>query len=181
MKRRQGIGLAVGMWLIIAGCSEAPPAPPDTRAADEKAIRDLEVVWNADFKAKDADKILSHYADSATLMAPGEPLAKGKEGIRASLSGMLSDKNLDLSFATATVEVAKAGDLAYSQGSYTMTTTNAKTRRPVNEKGSYVTVYKKQAGGDWKAVEDINTPGPPAVPAAPAKKTGTKAARRKKK
>src|ERR1700681_4053030 len=102
MKRREGIGLAVGMWLIIAGCSEAPPAPPDTRAADEKAIRDLEVVWNADFKAKDADKILSHYADSATLMAPGEPLAKGKDAIRASLNGMLSDKNLDLSFATTT-------------------------------------------------------------------------------
>jgi len=60
--------------MLIGGCSQAPPpAPPDTRAADEKSIRDGEVAWNADWAAKDVDKIASHYGDDAILMVPGMP------------------------------------------------------------------------------------------------------------
>src|SRR5512140_751014 len=99
MKSSCVILFACGMWLMVAGCSEAPAPAPDTRAADEKAIRDGETAWNADFAAKDADKIVGHYADAATLMSPGEPPAKGKDAIRASLNGLLTDKNLALSFA----------------------------------------------------------------------------------
>ena len=138
MKRWYAIGFAVGMGLIIAGCSQAPRPAPDTRAADEKTIRDGEIAWNADFAAKDVDKIVGHYADAATVMVPGQPPAKGKDAIRASFNGMLADKNLALSFTATTVEVARSGDIAYSQGTYALTTTNPKTRRPVNEKGTYV-------------------------------------------
>jgi len=180
MRRLRVIGLAVGMSLIIAGCSEAPKPAADTRAADEKAVRGGETAWNADWAAKDADKIAGHYADDAVLMTPGEAPAKGKEAIRTMLQGLASDKNLALSFSATTVEVAKSGDIAYTQGTYAMTTTNPKTKRPVTEKGTYLTVYKKQAGGDWKAVEDINTPGKTEAAAAPVKKAGTKAARRRR-
>jgi uncharacterized protein (TIGR02246 family) len=179
MKRWYFFGFAVGLGLMSAGCSEAPAPVADTRAADERSIREGEIAWNADFKAKDADRILGHYADAATLMAAGLPVAKGKDAIRATLNGMLADKNLALTFSVSTVEVAKAGDIAYSQGTYASTTTNPKTKKPVNEKGTYVTVYKKQAGGDWKAVEDINTPEALPVPQATPKKPA-KAARRRK-
>ncbi len=180
MKRWYGAGFVVGISLVIAGCSDTPPPAPDTRAADEKAIREGETAWNGDFAAKDADKLVNHYADDAVVMVPAEPAAKGKDAIRASLTGLLGDKNFAISFAPATVEVAKAGDLAYSQGTYTLTMSNRKTGKPVNETGTYVTVYKKQTGGLWKAVEDINTPNAPPASPAPAKKTKGKAVRRKK-
>jgi len=35
-------------------------------------------------------------------------------------------------------------------------TINDKEGKPVNSKGKYVVVWKKQAGGDWKAVVDID-------------------------
>jgi ketosteroid isomerase-like protein len=38
-----------------------------------------------------------------------------------------------------------------------MTMTNPKNKKPVEDKGSYLTVFKKQADGGWKAIEDINT------------------------
>jgi uncharacterized protein (TIGR02246 family) len=180
MIQTYAIGFAVGLSLLLAGCSDSPKPVPDTRAADEKAIRDGEIAWNAEFKAKDIDKIVDHYADAATVMAPGEPAARGKDAIRTLLTGMLADNNLALSFTATSVEVAKAGDIAYSQGIYASTTTNPKTKRPVNEKGAYVTVYKKQTGGVWKAVEDINTPDSPAIPTAAPKKSTAKAARRKR-
>jgi uncharacterized protein (TIGR02246 family) len=154
---------AMGLALLIVGCSQAPPpAPPDTRAADEKTIRDAEVVWNQDWAAKDPDKIISHYADDATLMIPDVPLMKGKDAMRPVLAQMLADKNASLTFATSSAEVSKAGDLAYTQGTYTLVLTNPKTKKPMTEKGKYVTVYKKQADGTWKAVEDINNEDAPA-------------------
>ena len=38
-----------------------------------------------------------------------------------------------------------------------MTMTNPKTKKPVEDKGAYITVYKKQADGNWKAIEDVAT------------------------
>jgi ketosteroid isomerase-like protein len=34
--------------------------------------------------------------------------------------------------------------------------TDSRTKKPITDKGSYVTGYKKQADGNWKAVSDIN-------------------------
>ncbi len=40
---------------------------------------------------------------------------------------MLEDKNFSLTWASDKVDVAKSGDLAYSQGAFTMTSTDTKT------------------------------------------------------
>ena len=81
---------------------------------------------------------------------------------------MVADKNLALNFTTSYVEVAKAGDIAYTQGTYTLTTTDPKTKRAMTEKGKYVTVYKKQPDGSWLAVEDITDADAPATRAKQA-------------
>jgi ketosteroid isomerase-like protein len=44
-----------------------------------------------------------------------------------------------------------------------MTMTDPATRKPPAGSGSYLTVWKKQADGGWKAVEDFVTPGPGAA------------------
>ena len=151
MNRSFAAGYAIGLVLLMAGCSQAPPpAPPDTRVADEKAIRDV-------------DKILSYYADDATLMIPDMPLIKGRDAMKPGLTALLTDKNVSLSFVTSTVEVSKSGDLAYTQGTYSMTHTDPKSKKVVTEKGKSVTVYKKQADGSWKAIEDINNEDAPAI------------------
>lgn len=43
-------------------------------------------------------------------------------------------------------EVAKSGDLAHTQGSYTLTVTDPATKKPIHDKGSYVTVLQKAGG-----------------------------------
>ncbi|HTT65113.1 MAG TPA: hypothetical protein VMG35_24850 [Bryobacteraceae bacterium] len=56
------------------------------------------------------------------------------------------------------------GDMAYTQGAYTMTMTDPASKKTVNDKGGYVTIYKKQADGSWKAVADIaSSSNPPAA------------------
>jgi ketosteroid isomerase-like protein len=99
-------------------------------------------------------------------MVPGSPVSKGSDAIRNDLKQMLGDPAMALSFHASTVDVAKSGDLAFTQGSYNLTVTDPTSHKVINDHGNYVTTYRKQADGTWKAVADIATsdvpPGPPA-------------------
>ena len=153
--------IVVTVLAALAGCTQAPP---DTHDADVKAIHDIEVQWNQDFQAKDADKLVAHYSDDAVLMNPGTPASSGKDAIRTALKGMLTDPAFSLKFQATQVEVAKSGDVAYTRGQYIMAMTDPAGKKVINDKGSYVTVYRKQADGSWKAAEDaaISEGAPPA-------------------
>jgi uncharacterized protein (TIGR02246 family) len=144
------------------GCTQAPPpAPPDTRATDEKAIRDMEAAWGKEYTSKDLDKVMAHYADDASVLMTDMPIHTGKDSIRPLFKDLLADPNFALDIQTGKVEVAKSGDVAYSQGTYTFVATGPK-KKPVTEKGKYIEVYKKQADGSWKVAEDMNNADAPA-------------------
>jgi uncharacterized protein (TIGR02246 family) len=146
-------------FLLLTGCNSAPPAPATPTvdiSAEQGKIRDLETAWVAASAAKDLDKILSYYADDAILITPGAPAAKGKDAIRGAWKDMLADPKLKLAFSSERVAISTSGDMAAANGSYTLTVTNPKTKKALDDKGSYVTVYKKQADGAWKAIDDIN-------------------------
>ena len=98
---------------------------------------------------------MANYTDDAVAVMPGAPPAKGKDAIRAAWKGLLDDPNAKLSFASDRVEISAGGDLATTRGSYTLTVMNPKTKKTVDEHGDYLTVYKKQADGSWKAIEDM--------------------------
>jgi uncharacterized protein (TIGR02246 family) len=171
---------AFGLFILLTGCSDTPAPLPDTSAADQKTIKDGEQTWAKDWAAKDVDKILSHYSDDATLMIPETPVLRGREAMRPVLKQMLDDNNLALSFTPAEVVTSKSGDMGYTQGTYSMTMTNPKTKKAETETGKYVTVYKKQADGSWKAVEDINNSDAPAKAVASAARKAPAAKKRKK-
>lgn len=142
---------------VLSGCNTAPQAASTVDLAAEQAkIREAETTNMKNWAAKDVEGLLSYYADDATLMTPGMPAMKGKDAMRPVLKMLLADPNLKLEYGAQRIEVSKAGDVAFSQGSYQMTLTDAKTKKPVTDKGSYVTGYKKQADGSWKAESDIN-------------------------
>ena len=168
----------LALVLLQTACTQAPaPPPPDTRAADEKAIRDAEAQWAKDVAAKDLDKDVGHYADDASVLLANQPLLN-KEQIRTLYAKQNADPNLALEFAPSKVVVSKGGDLAFSQGAYTLTTTNPKTKKPMMEKGKYLEVYQKQADGSWKVVEDATNADAPAKPSA---RTGATPRRTKRK
>ena len=168
MKKKLAALCIFAALALFTSCNQAPQTQTaDNHDADIQALKDNEAQWNKDYQSKDVEKLLAHYTDDAVLMSPGSPASHGKDAIRTVLSQMVADNALTLSFAADRVEVAKSGDVAYTQGSYTITMTDPTTKKPMNDKGSYVTVYKKQADGSWKAVSDIASSG--TLPAAPAK------------
>lgn len=162
---------SVVLAYTIAGCNTAPPPPPpDTHDADVKAINDSEDQWNKDYAAKDLEKIAAHYADDAVLMAPGMDAMQGKQVIHDGMQEMLKDPAMMLQFKSSRVEVAKSGDVGYSLGTYQMTVTDPKTHKPIHDHGGYVTTYRKQADGAWKAEADIATSAVPSMPMPEKKK-----------
>lgn len=153
----------------ISGCGTAPAPAPDTHDADVKAIHDLEVQANKDWAAKNVSGLTSFYADDAVLMTPGGDPIHGKDAIGNGLKQMVADPALSLTFEASRTDVAKSGDLGYTQGSYKMTVTDSATHKVINDHGSYVTAFRKQSDGSWKAVADIATSEVPPMP-APKKK-----------
>lgn len=167
MKKALSLICVAGIAMMMAACNQAA----DTHEADAQAIKNLETSWNQDYASKNAERIAAYYASDAVLMAPGMEAAAGKDAIHTMVSQMTTDPALTLKFQASKIDTSKSGDLAYSQGSYTMTMTNPATKQVDNDHGSYVTVYHKQADGSWKVVSDIATSSvPPAAPAPAEKK-----------
>jgi len=146
------------------GC--APAGAPDKPAVDTAKIIDAikadEVHWNADWQARDDAKITSHYTPRAILMISQTPVATGEAAIEAAIKQALADPGFSLTFSSDKVDVAASGDLAAARGSYHLTATDPKTKAVTTETGTFVTVYKPQKDGTWKAIWDITAPGPPA-------------------
>ena len=158
MLRNTSMVVCLALAALTAGCSNAPapaPAPPpDTRAADVQAVMKLEAAWSKDVDAKDADKWASYFADDGTGLYPGAPALNGKAAIKAGMVPILADPNFELTFQSTRAVASKGGDMVYSQGTYSMTMTNPKTKKPVTDKGKYLTIYVKQADGSWKVAAD---------------------------
>jgi uncharacterized protein (TIGR02246 family) len=152
--------------LVAVGCTQRPAEPPDTRAADEAAIRASIREWSAAAQAKDAAKFVSFYADDAVVMMAGAPDISGIAAIREGIGGMMQDPAFALSFEADNVVVALSGDLAYETGAYTMSMTGP-DNKPATEQGHYVVVWRKQADGAWKVLVDAPLSDPPAEPLAP--------------
>lgn len=155
--------------ISMAACNQTPPPAPDTHDADVKAITDTEVQANLAWAAKDLERVMAFYADDAVLMTPGMEAVSGKEAMRAGMKEMLADPAVSLTFQSSKVDVAKSGDLAYTEGTYKLTVTDPATHKLINDHGNYVTTFRKQADGSWKAVVDIASSAVP-PPTPPAKK-----------
>ncbi|HEY6905143.1 MAG TPA: DUF4440 domain-containing protein, partial [Candidatus Acidoferrales bacterium] len=128
--------------LCIAGCSRqpaAPATPPDTRAADEAAIRAADADWGKAATAKDLDKVMSYYMDDAVLFAPKAPASVGKDSIRKGWQGLLSAPGLQMTITPSTVDVARSGDLAMERGSFSVVTMDKKGK-PATDTGQFVIV-----------------------------------------
>jgi uncharacterized protein (TIGR02246 family) len=143
---------------FLAACSTqpaAPAAPPDTRAADEAAIRAADIEWAKAAEAKDLEKCMSIYQDDAVVFAPPLPALNGKDKIGPFIQGITTTPGLQLAVHIANVDVARSGDIAIDTGTVDATMTDKKGK-PVTSTSQYVLVWKKQSDGSWKIAADTS-------------------------
>ena len=167
MQRRVGRlawTLAVGMVVSMIG-TQALHAQPDTRAADEQAIRETDIAWSKVGAAKDLERMLTFFADEASELPPNAPMATGKEALRKAWSAYFATPGFAISWQPTKVEASRGSDLGYSMVTYELTTHDP-TGKLITDRGKYVTMWKKQVDGTWKVVADIFNSDLPAPPAA---------------
>jgi uncharacterized protein (TIGR02246 family) len=126
----------------------------DTRSAEEVRIRELSEEWGRAALNRDLEKTVSFYAEDASYLPPGKPIIIGKDAIRKAWTNFMAIPGINLKTTTTKVDIARSGDLAYEIGAWDMDMSD-KDGKPVNSKGKYAVVWKKQSNGDWKAVLDM--------------------------
>ena len=97
----------------------------------------------------------SYYAPDAVIATPGRPAAKDGRAVSKAIRDDTEDPNFKMSLSNEKTEVAGSGDLAYRRGTFKITFTNPQTKQAENGAGTYLTVFRKQADGSWKVVEDF--------------------------
>ena len=151
--------------LLALHCNQQQKPAPDTRAADEAAIRQADSAWSKLAEAKQMDEYFAYFLDDAVLLGPNEPMAADKEAIRNLMGAMFAMPGFAVNWQPTKVEVARSGDFGYSLGTYELSM-NDPEGTPMVDRGKYATVWKKQADGSWKVAvdmfnSDLAVPQPP--------------------
>ena len=136
-------------WTVVGGA-------PGTRQANAQAVKDTEAAWLKDAALKDPARFASYYAEDALVLSPNAPPIAGKNKIQAGLTTLMADPNFALTFHSTRVEASQNGDMVYTIGAYARTVSDPKSKQPVIDKGNYLTVWKKEADGNWKVVTDMD-------------------------
>ena len=153
-KLRSGVLSAAAVLLMVTGADSMAAASGDAKL--DSAVKKANDDWAAAMKTGDAAAIAAPYADDAVFVGIDGTCLRGRDAIKK-----LYDTRFDQTgHASSTTINAKSiildGDLAYESGDAEMGF--VKDGKPVVRGGRYLTVWQRQADGDWKILRNIVLP-----------------------
>ena len=157
MKRTFGAAVAL---LLAASFLAAHEAAVDVEAA-KRAIRIADLEMAKAVSDRNLEKFNTLVADDAVFF--GSDISRGREAVAKAWLPLFTDPSMFLKWQPEEVHVSASGDLGYSIGKYERRSKDP-SGRPSSATGTYVSIWRKQADGKWRAVLDIGTPGTPVKP-----------------
>jgi ketosteroid isomerase-like protein len=136
-----------------AGAAPAPAGGGDLAAARAALVEAERAFSRLSQREGVRAAFLAYLAEDAVLFRPGP--VPGRELVAARPS-----PPIELSWWPVYVEVAASGDLGYTTGPYVLRETGP-GQRGETQNGYYVTVWRRQADGAWKVVNDLGATTPP--------------------
>ena len=143
--------ICVAAVFSSTGCKPQEQTPQVDLAAERAALMNTDRAFSE--CANDKDKSLTFFAEDAIYLPADAPIVRGKAAIRSIVTKLFSGPGVSLSFQPTTARVSESGDLGYTIGTYQLTK-NDDQGNPVTTVGKYLTVWQKQADGQWKVVAD---------------------------
>jgi ketosteroid isomerase-like protein len=120
----------------------------------KKFLEDFDAGYNEAFNRGDAAGCAAFFTDDVILMAPDEPMIRGKKAFEEIYRSRMATSSGG-THSNELVEFGVDGDLAYQIGTYAIEGANPP------EKGKFLNVLKRQADGTWKvAVSMFNSDAP---------------------
>jgi uncharacterized protein (TIGR02246 family) len=152
--------VVVGVAVAAAGIA--------AQGKDDPAIAKVRSAYQTAAGAQDGAALAKLYTPDGIEMPPNAPAAKGRAAIEAFHKAFAQQWMMHGMTITPT-ETKITGDTAYDVGTYQQTLMAQKGGGMVEDKGKYIVLLKKDAGGAWLISHAIyNSDNPP--PAPPAKK-----------
>jgi len=134
------LAAVLGAAFVLHG---QPAHADEVRSAVEAGNR----AFIAAFLRGDALAVAQLYTENAEVIAPGEPVARGRSAIAAAWKKVIDGGVEDLGLQTA--EVESAGDLACETGIVRLVAADGTITQ-----ARYVVVWKRE-GAQWKLHRDI--------------------------
>jgi ketosteroid isomerase-like protein len=146
--------------LLFGGCT----SPHFDAASESRLLLQRDADWaDAASLGKDVDKIASYWSDDAIVIPQGQPIAEGKEAIRAFVIESLKTPGFKIHWVSKSVSFSPDGKLAYMRADSEITVPGS-DGVPMTIPGRGVTVWRREQDGQWRCVVDIwNDPPKPTV------------------
>jgi ketosteroid isomerase-like protein len=105
-------------------------------------------------EGRDLEHILSFWTDDAVVLAPGLPAVVGKDALRRYVQGSMEIPGFRITWTSTDVTLSPDGKLAYmfSRNAVTMNTPNG---IPNTTEGRAITIWRREADGEWRCAVDI--------------------------
>ena len=145
----------------LAACGRTESSSQDTHEADEAAIRTAYDAWVVAADGKDIDSWVTFLGPDTIFLPPNTEALTTNEDIRELYVSIFEDPNWSISCEHTEVEIAEAGDMAWSRG-YCDSTVSGPDGTPVHYRGKWKKVWIKQPDGSWKNRLNSFSPTQPA-------------------
>lgn len=132
----------------------APAAPSVDLAAARTAIFQADSAFADSTAALGPDGWTAFFANDGVMFPPHGRI-DGQESIRSAMEGAFAPGTPALRWHPVEGVVGSGGDLGYTLGRWASVSTLADGRDSVLAEGNYVTIWRKQAEGDWRVAVDI--------------------------
>jgi uncharacterized protein (TIGR02246 family) len=100
------------------------------------------------YNAGDATALATCCSQDAVQLPPNEPAVRGREAIRARYQAQFDHFACQL--AVTTEELKITGDLSFAWGFYGIKLTPTDGGSPVQDKGKYLAIFKRDEDDSWK-------------------------------
>ena len=141
------------LLLILVFVSGVITLSAQTTSSASMAIRKADQDWLRVFAAKDLTKSVDFVLAGGSVLAPNAPVATGHDEISKLFAGFFALPDLKIEWRPNKVEVARSGEIGYSTGAFHMTFKDP-SGKTIEDRGKYVTIWKKQRGR-WMVAYDI--------------------------
>jgi ketosteroid isomerase-like protein len=100
------------------------------------------------------ERVLSFWAEDAVVLPPGLPAVVGKEALREYVEGSMRIPGFRITWTTDDVTLSPDGNLAhmFSRNAVTM---DGPGGTPQTTEGRAVTIWRREADGEWRCTVDI--------------------------
>ena len=156
------VGLAAKYNIDILGPLPETDTLLDPLESDATVIDSVREAHVAALNARDAAGWTGVFTADAVQMPPNAPANIGRANIRSWAEAFLGA--FSVKFALSVTELQVAGDRAIESGAYTIAMTPDAGGPAMEDVGKYITVYQRDAAGDWAVARDIWNSDRPVLP-----------------